>query len=257
MLWGRTRENVSQGGVLPLTTSCAASIGSALTLTDLRVKPSSRATVLKEATVQISTQHLRHTISLARFFQVNWLSVLTWCLWCSLICKHWLRGLCKKGATCEFLHEFNLRRMPECNYFSRHGNCSNGDDCLFLHISPSSKRPACFHYDRGFCPLGPACAKKHVHRPHICPHYLAGFCPDGRDCLKGAHPRYTENLEKPESKAAKEKDEDERLMDSGRFMDGDADYDADLYGKYNPQAHMGQKPRGSWQRKRRFGIRNR
>lgn len=26
----------------------------------------------------------------------------------NLVCKHWLRGLCKKGAQCEFLHEFNL-----------------------------------------------------------------------------------------------------------------------------------------------------
>ena len=28
--------------------------------------------------------------------------------YCSLVCKHWLRGLCKKGDACEFLHEFNL-----------------------------------------------------------------------------------------------------------------------------------------------------
>lgn len=26
----------------------------------------------------------------------------------SLVCKHWLRGLCKKGDQCEFLHEYNL-----------------------------------------------------------------------------------------------------------------------------------------------------
>ena len=24
------------------------------------------------------------------------------------ICKHWLKGLCKKGDHCEFLHEYNL-----------------------------------------------------------------------------------------------------------------------------------------------------
>jgi hypothetical protein len=44
----------------------------------------------------------------------------------SLVCKHWLRGLCKKGDTCEFLHEYNLRKMPECNFFTRNGYCSNG-----------------------------------------------------------------------------------------------------------------------------------
>ncbi|KEZ42221.1 hypothetical protein SAPIO_CDS6070 [Scedosporium apiospermum] len=36
----------------------------------------------------------------------------------SLVCKHWLRGLCKKGEQCEFLHEYNLRKMPECGWIS-------------------------------------------------------------------------------------------------------------------------------------------
>jgi cleavage and polyadenylation specificity factor subunit 4 len=44
----------------------------------------------------------------------------------NLVCKHWLRGLCKKGESCEFLHEYNLRKMPECNFFARNGYCSNG-----------------------------------------------------------------------------------------------------------------------------------
>jgi cleavage and polyadenylation specificity factor subunit 4 len=26
----------------------------------------------------------------------------------NLVCKHWLRGLCKKGDACEFLHEYNV-----------------------------------------------------------------------------------------------------------------------------------------------------
>lgn len=44
----------------------------------------------------------------------------------NLVCKHWLRGLCKKGDSCEFLHEYNLRKMPECNFFVKNGYCSNG-----------------------------------------------------------------------------------------------------------------------------------
>ncbi|EPE06193.1 mrna 3 -end-processing protein yth-1 [Ophiostoma piceae UAMH 11346] len=98
----------------------------------------------------------------------------------SLVCKHWLRGLCKKGEGCEFLHEYNLRKMPECNFFLRNGYCSNGDECLYLHIDPRSKLPPCPDYDnRGFCALGPTCPKKHVRRKAICPYYLAGFCPEG------------------------------------------------------------------------------
>ncbi|KAH7018523.1 uncharacterized protein B0I36DRAFT_207931, partial [Microdochium trichocladiopsis] len=99
----------------------------------------------------------------------------------SLVCKHWLRALCKKGEHCEFLHEYNLRKMPECNFFVRNGYCSNGDECLYLHIDPQSKLPPCPWYERGFCPLGPECSKKHVRRK-LCPYYLAGFCPDGPDC---------------------------------------------------------------------------
>ncbi|KZF25998.1 hypothetical protein L228DRAFT_2741 [Xylona heveae TC161] len=80
----------------------------------------------------------------------------------NLVCKHWLRGLCKKGDACEFLHEYNLRRMPECNFFARNLYCSNGDECLYLHIDPASRLPPCPHYDKGFCPLGPRCSKKHT-----------------------------------------------------------------------------------------------
>ncbi|KAL8305502.1 hypothetical protein RB597_003702 [Gaeumannomyces tritici] len=114
----------------------------------------------------------------------------------SMVCKHWLRGLCKKGDSCEFLHEYNLRKMPECNFYLRHGFCQNGEECMYLHIDPQSKLPPCPHYDQGFCPLGPRCAKKHVRR-QLCPYYLCGFCPDGRACRQGAHPRWDPKMEKP------------------------------------------------------------
>ena len=35
----------------------------------------------------------------------------------NLVCKHWLRGLCKKGDQCEFLHEYNL--------YVIHASCSS------------------------------------------------------------------------------------------------------------------------------------
>ncbi|KAK3187566.1 RNA-binding component of cleavage and polyadenylation factor [Lecanicillium sp. MT-2017a] len=114
----------------------------------------------------------------------------------SLVCKHWLRGLCKKGVPCEFLHEYNLRKMPECNFFMRNGYCSNGEECLYLHVDPMSKLPPCPHYDMGFCPLGPICSKKHVRRK-LCPFYLAGFCPEGPECKRGSHPKWSKDLEKP------------------------------------------------------------
>lgn len=70
------------------------------------------------------------------------------------VCKHWLRGLCKKGSDCEFLHEYNLRKMPECYFFTKHGFCSSGDECMYLHITPKQRRPECRSYTAGFCRAG-------------------------------------------------------------------------------------------------------
>ncbi|KEP53687.1 ADP-ribosylglycohydrolase [Rhizoctonia solani 123E] len=101
------------------------------------------------------------------------------------VCKHWLRGLCKKGDGCEFLHEYNLRRMPECWWFARHGTCTAGDECLYAH--PKERKIECPDYQRGFCKLGPDCPRKHVRRV-ACQLYLSGFCPDGPECKRG-HPK--------------------------------------------------------------------
>lgn len=68
------------------------------------------------------------------------------------VCKHWLRGLCKKGDACEFLHEYNLRRMPECWWFAKYNYCSAGDECLYAH--PKERKVECPDYKRGFCKLG-------------------------------------------------------------------------------------------------------
>lgn len=60
------------------------------------------------------------------------------------VCKHWLRGLCKKGPQCEFMHEYHLRKMPECWFFAKYGFCSNGDEVSpRTFFSLSSARCAC------------------------------------------------------------------------------------------------------------------
>ncbi|KAI6177814.1 Cleavage and polyadenylation specificity factor subunit 4 [Aphelenchoides bicaudatus] len=104
-----------------------------------------------------------------------------------VVCKHWLRGLCKKGDGCEFLHEYDLSKMPECFFFSKYKACSN-KECTFRHIDPDSKLKDCPWYDRGFCRHGNYC--KHRHRRRVlCPNYLCGFCPDGKEC-KFTHPSF-------------------------------------------------------------------
>lgn len=124
----------------------------------------------------------------------------------STVCKHWLRGLCKKGDACEFLHEYNLRRMPECWWYAKYGYCSAGDECLYAH--PKERRVECPDYKRGFCKLGeyrpsssffqqafltkyvgitgPMCPRKHVRRV-ACQMYLTGMCPMGPDCPRGQY----------------------------------------------------------------------
>lgn len=103
------------------------------------------------------------------------------------MCKHWLRGLCKKGDQCEFLHEYDMTKMPECYFYSRFNACHN-KECPFLHIDPESKIKDCPWYDRGFCRHGPHCRHRHVRRV-LCMNYLSGFCPDGSLC-KYMHPRF-------------------------------------------------------------------
>lgn len=105
-----------------------------------------------------------------------------------IVCKHWLRGLCKKNDHCEFLHEYNLRKMPECLFYSRNGYCTQTADCLYLHVDPQLKIPECPNYQRGFCPEGSKCVNRHI-RKIMCPLYLTGFCPKGYEC-DYTHPKF-------------------------------------------------------------------
>lgn len=116
----------------------------------------------------------------------------------SVVCKHWLRGLCKKGDACEFLHEYDLTKMPECYFFSKYNACSN-KECPFRHIDPETKIKDCPWYDRGFCRHGPACKARHRRRA-LCPYFLNGFCPTGKKLCKLSHPSF--DIPKPDAMEA-------------------------------------------------------
>ncbi|SMN18161.1 similar to Saccharomyces cerevisiae YPR107C YTH1 Essential RNA-binding component of cleavage and polyadenylation factor, contains five zinc fingers [Maudiozyma saulgeensis] len=105
-----------------------------------------------------------------------------------IVCKHWLRGLCKKNDQCEYLHEYNLRKMPECVFYSKNGFCTQTPECQYLHIDPQAKIPRCTDYDRGFCVDGPDCKKRHI-KKSICQRYITGFCPLGLSCDL-EHPKF-------------------------------------------------------------------
>ncbi|XP_035198433.1 putative cleavage and polyadenylation specificity factor subunit 4-like protein [Oxyura jamaicensis] len=98
----------------------------------------------------------------------------------AVVCKHWVRGLCKKGDGCGFLHGYDVTKMPECYSHAKLGECSN-KDCPFLHTHATADSGACPWYDRGFCRHGPSCKYKHTRRV-MCANYLVGFCPEGPKC---------------------------------------------------------------------------
>ncbi|XP_053426756.1 putative cleavage and polyadenylation specificity factor subunit 4-like protein [Nycticebus coucang] len=97
-----------------------------------------------------------------------------------VVCKHWLRGLCKKGHHCEFLHQYNIARTPQCSFYSKFGDCNN-KECPFFHVKPAFRSQDCPWSDQGFCKNGPLC--KYCHVPGImCFNYLVSFCPEGPRC---------------------------------------------------------------------------
>lgn len=72
----------------------------------------------------------------------------------TIVCKHWLRHLCKKGDDCEFLHEYDMSKMPVCYFFQKFGECNN-KECQYMHVDADSmKMRDCSWYDRGFCKHG-------------------------------------------------------------------------------------------------------
>jgi cleavage and polyadenylation specificity factor subunit 4 len=48
------------------------------------------------------------------------------------VCRHWLRALCMKGDSCEFLHQYDNERMSVCHSFRSYGDCRELD-CLYKH----------------------------------------------------------------------------------------------------------------------------
>lgn len=70
------------------------------------------------------------------------------------VCRYWIKGTCVKGIDCEFLHMWDLTRMPKCH----NENCSD-TSCPFKH---TEKKFICANYEQGFCSFGRNCPHKHV-----------------------------------------------------------------------------------------------
>lgn len=77
-----------------------------------------------------------------------------------VVCRYWLNNSCTKGNGCEFLHEFNVDKMPEC----RKGVMCADPSCVFQHPSKDDK-PECPNFAAGFCSFGHSCHLRHVLHP--------------------------------------------------------------------------------------------
>ena len=71
----------------------------------------------------------------------------------TVVCRHWLRGLCMKGDNCEFLHQMDMDRMPVCRW----GENCRIKDCPYKHEAEADK-PQCVFYQQGFVITGPSAA---------------------------------------------------------------------------------------------------
>lgn len=90
----------------------------------------------------------------------------------TIVCRHWLVGLCQKGSVCEYLHRLDKSRMPVC----KHNKLCKIRNCPLKHEDIEEKEE-CPYYKQGFCKNGPFCKFRHVKRsPDECP-AIASFEP--------------------------------------------------------------------------------
>ena len=95
------------------------------------------------------------------------------------VCKFWIQNVCKKGENCEFLHENDYSKYPECPIYEKEGLCSKGRECPFKHTPKLIKD--CPSYLKGYCKEGKNCKWAHLPK-ELCINYTLGFCPEGPNC---------------------------------------------------------------------------
>ena len=48
------------------------------------------------------------------------------------VCQYWLQGKCNNKEYCNYLHMYDMTRLPPCYNIIRYGKCNN-QECLFSH----------------------------------------------------------------------------------------------------------------------------
>lgn len=78
----------------------------------------------------------------------------------TVVCLHWLQGLCQNGEKCGYLHRLDKSRMPPC----KHGQLCKIKNCPLKH-DYAEDYSECIFFRQGFCMHGPACKFRHIKRP--------------------------------------------------------------------------------------------
>lgn len=110
----------------------------------------------------------------------------------TVVCRHWLRALCMKGDNCEFLHQYDMSKMPECRW----GMECQVPECPFRHV-PDEERVECAFYKQGFCSHGASCRYRHIK-------LAREECPDTADFALQAKVADEENVKRRKAQPVNE-----------------------------------------------------
>lgn len=77
----------------------------------------------------------------------------------TIVCRHWLLGLCQNGHDCGYLHRLDRSKMPTC----KHGKLCKIKNCHLKHVE-EQEASECIFFKQGFCYNGPNCPRRHVKR---------------------------------------------------------------------------------------------
>ena len=110
------------------------------------------------------------------------------------ICKYFLHGACRNGASCRFSHEMSAPKSTVCTYYLA-GNCAYGDKCRYDHVRPkvraSIERHARSNTVRGMARLPPPYPRRLPDRARdLAPATTSPTFPLG----SSAHPRLSDPL---------------------------------------------------------------
>jgi len=80
-------------------------------------------------------------------------------------CRHWAKGSCIKGASCQFAHSGTAGESKLCRHFLM-GHCTMGGDCNFSHDLRGfvPRRPCTYWETKGECARGNECTFLHAMR---------------------------------------------------------------------------------------------